>query len=165
MEYVWIIILIAGAIMSSVQKEQQKKKRRSARTTDPTDVSESDLNQEWERRMRDVFGEQHPLTPPAPKGSERRTAAPNRGIDTEQTLAQAMARQSVSAERAAIQKPKSHKKTAKATVDIKQQPLPTAPAEPKKTRQNADYGRIIDEFDLERAVIYSEILKPKFEEY
>ena len=60
MEYVWIIILIAGAIMSSVQKEQQKKKRRSARTTDPTDVSESDLNQEWERHMRDVFGEQHP---------------------------------------------------------------------------------------------------------
>ena len=164
MEYVWIIILIAGAIMSSVQKEQQKKKRRSARTTDPTDVSESDLNQEWERRMRDVFGEQHPLTPPAPKGSERRTTAPNRDIDTEQTLAQAMTRQSVSAERAAIQKPKSHKKNAKATVVIKQQP-PTAPAEPKKTRQNADYGRIIDEFDLERAVIYSEILKPKFEEY
>ncbi len=150
--------------MSSMQNDR-KKKRRPSTPTKPAEAGETDLSQEWERRMRDVFGEQHPLTPPAPKGSERRTAAPNRGIDTEQTLAQAMARQSVSAERAAIQKPKSHKKTAKATVDIKQQPLPTAPAEPKKTRQNADYGRIIDEFDLERAVIYSEILKPKFEEY
>lgn len=150
--------------MSSMQNDR-KKKRRPAAPTKPAEAGETDLSQEWERRMRDVFGEQHPLTPPAPKGSERRTAAPNRGIDTEQTLAQAMARQSVSAERAAIQKPKSHKKTAKATVDIKQQPLPTAPAEPKRTRQNADYGRIIDEFDLERAVIYSEILKPKFEEY
>ena len=150
--------------MSSMQNDR-KKKRRLSTPTKPAEAGETDLSQEWERRMRDVFGEQHPLTPPVPKGSERRTAAPNRGTDTEQTLAQAMARQSVSAERAAIQKPKSHKKTAKATVDIKQQPLPTAPAEPKKTRQNADYGRIIDEFDLERAVIYSEILKPKFEEY
>ena len=164
MDYFWIIILIAGAIISSMQNDR-KKKRRPSTPTKPAEAGETDLSQEWERRMRDVFGEQHPLTPPAPKGSERRTAAPNRGTDTEQTLAQAMARQSVSAERAAIQKPKSHKKTAKATVDIKQQPLPNAPAEPKKTRQNADYGRIIDEFDLERAVIYSEILKPKFEEY
>lgn len=164
MDYFWIIILIAGAIMSSMQNDR-KKKRRPSTPTKPAEAGETDLSQEWERRMRDVFGEQHPLTPPTPKGSERRTAAPNRGTDTEQTLAQAMARQSVSAERAAIQKPKTHKKTAKATADIKQQPLPTAPAEPKKTRQNADYGRIIDEFDLERAVIYSEILKPKFEEY
>lgn len=150
--------------MSSMQNDR-KKKRRSATPTKPAEAAETDLSQEWERRMRDVFGEQHPSTTPAPKGPERRTTAPNRSIDTEHTLAQAMARQSVSAERAAIQKLKSHKKTAKATIDIKQQPLPTAPAEPKKTRQNADYGRIIDEFDLERAVIYSEILKPKFEEY
>ena len=103
--------------MSSMQNDR-KKKRRPSTPPKPAEAGETDLSQEWERRMRDVFGE-----------------------------------------------PKSHKKTAKATVDIKQQPLPTAPAEPKKTRQNADYGRIIDEFDLERAVIYSEILKPKFEEY
>ncbi len=63
MDYFWIIILIAGAVMSSMQNDR-KKKRRLSTPTKPAEAGETDLNQEWERRMRDVFGEQHPLTPP-----------------------------------------------------------------------------------------------------
>ncbi len=32
-------------------------------------------------------------------------------------------------------------------------------------RNDSELERIIEEFDMERAVIYSEILKPKYEEY
>ena len=165
MEYVlWMIILIAGAIMSVSQKDQKK---RHGTASDNEDTPAPDRREEWNRRMRDIFGDL-PTAPPVPTAPHYPQPVGKQGIDPAHPLARAAKRESaatekVTAERvAAAPKPQKHKTAAKTVGSDKAQ---ACPAEPKAAVGNTDYGRMIDEFDLERAVIYSEILKPKFEEY
>lgn len=160
MEYVlWMIILIAGAIMSVSQKDQKK---RPCTASDNDDTPAPDRRKEWNRRMRDIFGDLS-TTSPVPTAPHYPQPAGTQGIDPDHPLARAAKKQSAAAERvAAAPKPQKHKNTAKAVGSDKAQVRPT---EPESAVVNTDYGRMIDEFDLERAVIYSEILKPKFEEY
>ena len=153
-----MIILIAGAIMSVSQKNQKK---RAGTASDNEDTPAPDRREEWNRRMRDIFGDL-PTAPhyPQPVGKQ--------DIDPAHPLASAAKRESAATERvtaervAAAPKSQKHKAAAKTVGSDKAQ---ARPAEPKAAVGNTDYGRMIDEFDLERAVIYSEILKPKFEEY
>lgn len=166
MEYVlWMIILIAGAIMSVSQKDQKK---RSGTASDNEDTPAPDRREEWNRRMRDILFGDLPTAPPVPTAPHYPQHVGKQGIDPAHPLARAAKRESaatekVTAERvAAAPKPQKHKNTAKTVGSDKAQ---ARPAEPKAAVGNTDYGRMIDEFDLERAVIYSEILKPKFEEY
>lgn len=165
MEYVlWMIILIAGAIMSISQKDQKK---RAGTASDNEDTPTPDRREEWNRRMRDIFGDL-PTAPPVPTAPHYPQPVGTQGIDPAHPLARAAKRESaatekVTAERvAAAPKPQKHKNTAKTVGSDKTQ---AHLAEPESAVVNTDYGRMIDEFDLERAVIYSEILKPKFEEY
>ena len=166
MEYVlWMIILIAGAIMSVSQKDQKK---RSGTASDNEDTPAPDRREEWNRRMRDILFGDSPTAPPVPTAPHYPQPVGTQGIDLDHPLARAAKRESaatekVTAERvAAAPKPQKHKNTAKVVGCNKAQACPT---EPKAAVGNTDYRRMIDEFDLERAVIYSEILKPKFEEY
>lgn len=160
MEYVlWMIILIAGAIMSISQKDQKK---RPGTASDNEDTPAPDRREEWNRRMRDIFGDL-PTAPPVPTAPHYPQPAGRQGIDPAHPLARAAKRESAATERvAAAPKSQKHKAAAKTIGSGKAQACPT---EPKAAVGNTDYGRMIDEFDLERAVIYSEILKPKFEEY
>ena len=160
-----MIILIAGAIMSVSQKDQKK---RAGTASDNEDTPAPDRREEWNRRMRDIFGDL-PTAPPVPTAPHYPQPVGKQGIDPDHPLARAAKRESAATERgaavervAAAPKPQKHKNTAKTVGDNKAQ---ARPAEPKAAVGNTDYGRMIDEFDLERAVIYSEILKPKFEEY
>lgn len=159
-----MIILIAGAIMSVSQKDQKK---RHGTASDNEDTPAPDRREEWNRRMRDIFGDL-PTAPPVPTAPHYPQPADRQGIDSDHPLARAAKRESAATERvaaervAAAPKPQKHKAAAKTVGSDKAQ---ARPAEPKAAVGNTDYGRIIDEFDLERAVIYSEILKPKFEEY
>lgn len=160
MEYVlWMIILIAGAIMSISQKDQKK---RAGTASDNEDTPAPDRREEWNKRMRDIFGDQ-PTAPPVPTAPHYPQPAGTQGIDSDHPLARATKREAAATERVvAAPKSQKHKNTAKVVGNDKAQ---ARPAEPKAAVGNTDCGRMIDEFDLERAVIYSEILKPKFEEY
>lgn len=166
MEYVlWMIILIAGAIMSVSQKNQKK---RPGTASDNEDTPAPDRREEWNRRMRDILFGDSPTAPPVPTAPHYPQPVGKQGIDPAHPLARAAKRESAATERVAAERvaaaPKSqkHKAAAKTVGSDKAQ---ARPAEPKAAVGNTDYGRMIDEFDLERAVIYSEILKPKFEEY
>ena len=154
-----MIILIAGAIMSVSQKDHKK---RHGTASDNEDTPAPDRREEWNRRMRDIFGDL-PTAPPVPTAPHYPQSVGTQGIDPDHPLARAAKRESAAAERvAAAPKSPKHKNTAKTVGSDKAQARPT---EPKTAVGNTDYGRMIDEFDFERAVIYSEILKPKFEEY
>lgn len=150
--------------MSVSQKDQKK---RHGTASDNEDTPAPDRREEWNRRMRDIFGDL-PTAPPVPTAQHYPQPADRQGIDPDHPLARAAKRESAAADKvtaervAAAPKSQNHKNTAKTVGSDKAQARPT---EPKTAVGNTDYGRMIDEFDLERAVIYSEILKPKFEEY
>ncbi len=144
----------------SISQKDQKKRRNTASDNEDTPVP--DRREEWNRRMRDIFGDL-PTAPPVQPAPHDPQPANTQRIDPDHPLASAAKKQSAAAERVAVA-PKSpkHKNAAKTVGSDKAQARPT---EPKTEVGNTDYGRMIDEFDLERAVIYSEILKPKFEEF
>jgi len=142
--------------MTSLQNDQKKKRRPSSAGKPKNDT---DFGEEWQRRMIDIFGE--PQSPPAPRSPERRTKIPNeQSIDQDHPLAQAL--KSASAESIKLPKPQLRNNTVKTAGKELQPPSASSSSE---TGRHAPYSRIIDGFDLESAVIYSEILKPKFEEY
>lgn len=151
--------------MSVSQKDQKK---RAGTASDNEDTPTPDRREEWNRRMRDILFGDSPTAPPVPTAPHYPQPVGTQGIDPDHPLARAAKRESaatekVTAERvAAALKPQKHKNTAKVVGCNKAQ---VRPAESESAVVNTDYGRMIDEFDLERAVIYSEILKPKFEEY
>lgn len=150
--------------MSVSQKDQKK---RHGTASDNEDTPAPDRREEWNRRMRDIFGDL-PTAPPVPTAPHYPQPVGTQGIDPDHPLARAAKRESAAAEKvtaervAAAPKSQKHKAAAKTVGSDKAQ---VRPAESESAVVNTDYGRMIDEFDLERAVIYSEILKPKFEEY
>ncbi len=151
--------MIAGAITSLLQKDQKKKHRTVVEQDDTPDIN---LRGEWNKRMRNAFGEQEPMSQPIPHGARRPATVPNtQHLDPDHPLAHATKRQQSATERVAAAKSQQRKNTAKSVGGNK---IKTHSPETQSVK-NHDYGRMVDEFDLERAVIYSEILKPKFEEY
>lgn len=159
MNFLWFILLVAGAVASIMQKNQERQ-RRTAPHED--DEPAQDPRQEWERRIRRMLGE----TDSAPDGAER-PVTPQPVQHTNGPARHTAADTQTSARRKAAR----HKQP---------EPVKTAPSNRKTQQQTASAtrnsapadktcpdgaGSITDGFDLERAVVYSEILKPKFEEY
>ena len=151
MDNFWIFIVIIGAVISLAQKSPQK-----ASSSD--DIPTTDPQQELERQIRELIGEK-PASKPVP-AEQKRVEVPtpiptpviikNKRVDTATS----------------ITKPKHQSKietvtTAKvATTTNKATNKSTADDEP-----NEIIGQIVDDFTMEKAVIYAEILKPKYEEY
>lgn len=176
MDSFWIYILIFGAIISLSQKAEKRK------APQPSD-EQSDPQDELERRIRDIL-EGRPTTsePPRPAPASQKplqqsepTLAP-RGLNSPKQATQPSARietqsstkkfASITAER---QYTPSYKQTRKTGATI-----PTIVAKegnniknnaPKQENPQTDIDRIVEDFTMEKAVIYAEILKPKFEEY
>ena len=106
--------------------------------------------EEWERQLREILGEKS-QTPAAPKPASQpieNSVAPE--------YKQPMPTQS---KRIAMPSPKN-----KAT---SQQPINANKGNeaPSKSDNDINIEKIIDDFSIEKAVIYAEILKPKYEEY
>ena len=106
--------------------------------------------EEWERQLREILGEK-PQTPAAPKPASQpieNSVAPK--------FKQPMPTQS---KRVAMPSPKN--KTTS------QQPINANKGNktPSKSDNDINIEKIIDDFSMEKAVIYAEILKPKYEEY
>lgn len=153
MDNFWIFIVIIGAVISLAQKSPKK-----ASSSDDTPTA--DPRQEWERQIRELLGEK-PASKPAPVEQKRvETPAPtpistpiitpkNR-VDTATSITKPKHQSKI--ETAATAKAATH--TNKATNKS------TADDEP-----NEIIGQIVDDFTMEKAVIYAEILKPKYEEY
>ena len=151
MDNFWIFIVIIGAVISLAQKSPKK-----ASSSDDTPTA--DPQQELERQIRELIGEK-PASKPIPaeqKRAEMPTPIPTPIITPKNRVDTVTS----------ITKPKQQNKigmaaTAKvATTTNKTKSKAATDDEP-----NEIIGQIVDDFTMEKAVIYAEILKPKYEEY
>lgn len=151
MDNFWIFIVIIGAVISLAQKSPKK-----ASSSD--DIPTADPQQELERQIRELLGEK-PASKPAPVEQKRvemptpiptPIITPKNRVDTATSITKPKHQSKI--ETAATAKAATH--TNKATNKS------TADDEP-----NEIIGQIVDDFTMEKAVIYAEILKPKYEEY
>lgn len=151
MDNFWIFIVIIGAVISLAQKSPKK-----ASSSDDTPTA--DPQQELERQIRELLGEK-PASKPTPteqKRVEMPTPIPTPIITPKNRVDTATS----------ITKPKHQSKigmaaTAKAATHTNKAKSKTAADD----EPNEIIEQIIDDFSMEKAVIYAEILKPKYEEY
>ena len=184
MDNIWIILLIVGAVISLTQKNT---KRRPQTDSDEEEQSRDVL----QKHLEEIFGrgEEHPAAPrptamPMPQPPVRKPSA-----ETADTAPAARPKTQDTAPRQQTAEPKKHiRSTAETSARdtshrnqamaqatrrqqqqkppaIEQQQLRKGSAQTPAHHSDNELERIIEEFDMERAVIYSEILKPKYEEY
>ena len=147
MDNIWIFIVIIGAVISLAQKNQKKT------MTDSENAPQPNPQEEWERQLREILGDR-PQMPAAPKPASQpidRSVAPEY-------------KQPAPAQSKRVAMPSPKNKTAiqqpiNAKKDNKPQEMQTKP------EGEINIEGIIDDFSMEKAVIYAEILKPKYEEY
>ena len=184
MDNIWIILLIVGAVISLTQKNTKRRPQTdSDEEEQPRDVLQKHLEEIFGR------GEEHPAAPrptsmPRPQPPVRKPSA-----ETADTAPAARPKTQDTAPRQQTTEPKKHiRSTAETSARdtshrnramaqatrrqqqqkppaIEQQQLRKGSAETPAHHSDNELERIIEEFDMERAVIYSEILKPKYEEY
>ncbi len=171
MDNFWIFLVIIGAIFSFAQKNQSKRQQGSDEADEGRKGKETvNPHEMLERRVRELLGEETPQSNPMP------THKPARSADTttssQQGANRPMPRTSVSrptittkqqqTAKSAISMPQTKRTQAMASDgNIASQKAVSA-----QTRgHNDQIGQIIDDFSMQKAVIYSEILKPKFEEF
>lgn len=112
-----------------------QKSQKKAPAEGETVPEELDPHQEFERRIRELLQEDKPAAKPA--------ASTTKQVATMAT------------ERAKVEKTQSRVATKKACAE--------RPKEQPKEAEELD--QIVNDFSIEKAVIYAEILKPKYEEY
>lgn len=145
----WVFIAICGIIISFAQKNQAKQ-RRQASNSEPDQRSAQQQRAELERQIREIFGE----TPPR-EGSQT-TSRPTTPTYTQTQSAPATIKPTKPAQKSA--KPKASAPKAEAAKPQTTQPPTSA------TGENKPIEAIIEDFSMEKAVIYSEIIRPKWEE-
>lgn len=174
MDNIWIFLVIIGAIFSFAQKNQGKRQQGSDEAYEGHEGEETvNPHEMLERRVRELLGEETPKSNPMP------THKPARSADTTTSSQQGANRPTL---RTSIARPtmttKQHtaksatsmpqyrsqtKRTQAIAMDVNTIPQKAVSAQQKG--RNEQIGQIIDDFSMEKAVIYSEILKPKFEEF
>lgn len=112
-----------------------QKSQKKAPAEGETASEELDPHQEFERRIRELLQEDKPSAKPA--------ASTTKQVATMAT------------ERAKVEKTQSR-------VATKNMGAPRAKEQPKEADE---VDQIVNDFSIEKAVIYAEILKPKYEEY
>lgn len=146
MDNIWIFIVIIGAVISLAQKNQKKPMTESENAPQPNP------QEEWERQLREILGER-PQTPAAPKPASQPI---ERDITPENKQSTPL-----QSKRVVTLLPKS-KTTIQQPINAKKEKAQEAQA---KSEGEINIEGIIDDFSMEKAVIYAEILKPKYEEY
>lgn len=177
MDNFWIIIIIIGAVISLSQKNQKKTPAESDDTPQPNP------QQEWERRLREIMEEHktsNPSSPaqPRPAGGSTRTleqtvtpipnTKPQMKMRPKHSPTEANRRVadniSHSAHPSTIKQ--ANRGEVASTIGNKDNTANNnVKATPTKHESDFSIDRILDDFSIEKAVIYAEILKPKHEEY
>lgn len=174
MDNIWIFLVIIGTIFSFAQKNQGKRQQGSDEA-DKGHEGEETVNphEMLERRVRELLGEDSPKSNPMP------THKPARSADTttssQQDTNRPMPRTSVARptmttkqhtakSATSMTQYRSQTKQAQA-IALDGNTIPQKAVSAQQKGHNEQIGQIIDDFSMEKAVIYSEILKPKFEEF
>lgn len=162
MDNFWLILLIFGAISIFSRKNE---KRSHAPEADAEGGNQGEhIPTEWERRIRELLGEENssnvpqstPSTATQPINSSKIVHTPTtikrKEVNNTSQLAQNRATTGKSA-------------TTQTTVN-RQKAHSTIPDNIKEGEigSKGEIETILEDFSMEKAVIYSEILKPKYEE-
>lgn len=185
MDYIWIFFIVAWAAISLTQKNQKKRQQQE-------EESDEQAREVLQRQLEEIFGRRvHPAAPrptatPAhmePMSTDSASAKSTTRHKVPTPPAETIYRTEVSIppksaqHRSEIPRPAdtSHRNIVNTTSQrqlpnkrsniTEQQSVSAATTNAVKPQDNSELERIIGEFDMERAVIYSEILKPKYEEY
>lgn len=134
----WIFLAIAGVIISFARKEDQARKRRG---NTGQGMPKENPQEELERQLRELFGEE---TPAAPKPKPAEFTTPT---EVKYTLPKPKPIASVNTPKENVSASKENKSKSSSTTESTQ------------------IDDMIKDFTMKKAVIYSEILKPKFDEY
>lgn len=160
MDLLWLFIIIFGAVVSLGQKSQ--KKAPEAEVNMPESI---DPEAEFERQIRELLGETRPSAKPA------ESATPNNTTTQKQTAREA----SKSARRERVESVQNGTNYQTAIGNHKTLSTPAAKSKIKSNeaasktnnqkQESSEVEQMIDDFSIEKAVIYAEILKPKYEEF
>ena len=131
----WIFLTIAGLIITFAKKEDTARKKRGIDNHKPQDSQQADLD----RQLKELFGESYS---PKPTMNATRPIAQNIYAANH-----------------------TKGKTAKTAVPNHKPNAAESNAVAKEEGKKSSIPTIIDDFSMEKAVIYSEILRPKYEEY
>ena len=152
MDTFWVIPLLIFAAIVSIGQKASKKASSKQEESDAMPIPE---HEDIERRIREILeGKATPTQRPAP----RVASAPSKTL--EQMPKPIVRRTStvIPNKIASTKQANKHiKKSATNKIDtdlIKQGEI-----------KHSEIGRIIDDFSVEKATIYAEIMKPKYEEY
>lgn len=168
MDYFWVMLLIFGAIVSLGQKSQKGKKA--------DEVEDPDPNEEWERRLREILQQDQPTSQTeAPETTTPRTSPQQpQTISPQPRKVATQPRSSASQPRSVTPQPRTvsmqqNKSASTYYGSVQQAHTMAPPSQPKgalsTAEQGGDFDQMIDDFTIEKAVIYAEILKPKYKEY
>lgn len=183
MDNIWIILLIVGAVISLTQKNTKRRPQTDSDEEQPRDV--------LQKHLEEIFGRgaEHPAAPrptampmpqppvrkPSAESADTAPAARPKIQDTAPRQQTAEPKKHIRSTAETSARDTSHRNRAMAQATrrqqqqkppaIEQQQLRKGSAETPAHHSDNELERIIEEFDMERAVIYSEILKPKYEEY
>ena len=175
MDNIWIFLVIIGAIFSFAQKNQGKRQQGSDEAYEGREGEETvNPHEMLERRVRELLGKDSPKSNPMP------TYKPTRNAESATSSQQGANRPTLRTSVARPTMTTKQQQTAKSATSMPQYRLQTKrtqaialdgniasqKAVSAQTRgHNEQIGQIIDDFSMQKAVIYSEILKPKFEEF
>lgn len=173
MDNLWLLLLIVGAVISLTQKNHKQRPQH-----EPED--EEQARDVLQRQLEEIFGRRgehhdtpHPTATPIPtptpqrkEGTHHTATVPRPSSNTQATPTPRRADPNTEISAAASARNTSHRNIAATQPATRRQPQEKPSATAAATpHDNSDVGRIIEDFDMERAVIYAEILKPKYEEY
>lgn len=171
MDNIWIFLVIIGAIFSFAQKNQSKRQGSDAPTEGNNEEEPVTPHEMMERRLRELLGEEQTKRVPTPASAPTSTTPTARQgkikpiqdtLDSRPSVASSQ--QKTTTQTLSVAKYKAQQaKTVNNNVNNKPSSPNIKPAH--ASTNNGQIGQIIDDFSMEKAVIYSEILKPKFEEF
>ncbi len=157
MDNIWIFLVIIGAVISIAQKNQQKQ-RGGELSEQPT----LDPQAELERRMREIFGESKRVEPATENKPATAPKPAPKPVDNQPKPMSTTPRASA-----------SNKQTKGYNIAAANKPINRGASQPKQANPikdgditvKSEIDEIIDGFTMEKALIYSEIIRPKFDEF
>ena len=162
MDNFWLILLIFGAISIFSHKNE---KRSHAPEADAEGGNQGEhIPTEWERRIRELLGEENSSNVPQ---SSQNTAAqpinPSKRVHTPTTIKR---KEVDNTSQLAQNRATTGKSAMTQTTVNRQKAHSTIPDKIKEGEigSKGEIETILEDFSMEKAVIYSEILKPKYEE-
>lgn len=162
MDNFWLILLILGAI-SIFSRKNEKQSRRPEADAEGGNQGEH-IPTEWERRIRELLGEENSSN--VPQSTPSTATQPINSSKTVHTPTTIKRKEVNNTSQLAQNRATTGKCAMTQTTINRQKAHSTTPDKIKEGEigSKGEIKTILEDFSMEKAVIYSEILKPKYEE-